>query len=144
MNVEPVSMYIHALFRQSPHISTQVRDLPNFFEQIIFWSAVFCILGAIVIPVVKAVTPRWYSALPAQKKFELPVYVTCLLHHFVVIPFGIYHIYLDFNRSDASHRQYDYARELYAIVPFTFGYLIGDTGIKLISNLDYPLCVLTI
>ena len=137
------SVYFHALFRQSPLVYTQVRDLPHFFEQIIFWSIIFCVLGAIVVPTVKAVAPRWYSSLPEKKKFELPVYITCLLHHFFVIPFGSYHIYLDFQRSDASHLHYDYARQLYVVVPFTFGYLIGDTGIEIPYILSNNTCTCT-
>lgn len=120
--------YVHVLFRESPNVSTRVRDIPHFYEQTVFWSLIFCVLSALVTPISKLFAPKFYSSLKEKKKNELPSYVACLFHHFVVIPIGVYSIYQDFQRSDVDHLQYDYGTKLFGLVPFTFGYLIGDTG----------------
>lgn len=99
----------------------------NFYYKSFMWGLYFSVSYSLIDYTIRSVFPRWYHSLEEKKRKELAPNCACMVHHAVVASWSIYHILLDYFKTDEELRETNYS-ELYAvIVPFTFGYFIGDT-----------------
>jgi hypothetical protein len=62
---------------------------------------------------------------PKHRKDLVP-YIYCLVHHLVVVPYAIHHIYLEAMRSDDESFATNHADVFKNAFPYSFGYLFGD------------------
>lgn len=135
--MESLRLYLDFIFRPLSQSPT-----PNGFEVLdsfailvtgwtlffIAWYYVFAWIGA-------KVFPQWYQTLPERKRREFPVYAMCLVHHFVVVPRAWLHIVQDFFRSSSELSRIQYVFLEAPMVPFSFGYLLGDTLVYALPEL---------
>jgi len=96
----------------------------NFWNWCVMSSVFFCVLCYIFPPITKFIAPRFHASLSAKERRDLPAYLSCLVHHAVVVPFAVTHIYDDLLRED--YTTYNYAETDSWVVAYTFGYMIGD------------------
>lgn len=87
---------------------------------------------------IKRLFPAFYAALDETKLAELPAFASGFMHHIVIVPIGLLDIYRDYLRTGTAALEIDYVRTLTAsvsAVPFTFGYIVGDTLFLAIGEL---------
>src|SRR5690348_11253349 len=72
--------------------------IPRFYEKVVCSSVFFMAITFVLPPVLKTMFPKWYEALPENKKKELPPYLTSLVHHAVIVPVSWYYLFLDWCR----------------------------------------------
>ena len=104
-----------------------VHDSSGFVQRCIMFSLYFSVLCIGLPRLIKARFPKFYASLDEDKRFELPAFAAGFMHHIVIVPIGLWEIWTDFNRITTD---IDYATALWpsvALVPFTFGYIMGDT-----------------
>jgi hypothetical protein len=104
-----------------------IDAVPNFAYEVLLWSIFFICFYQGSSFCLKFFFPKWYASLPDRKKREYPSYMTCTLHHLVVVPRGYLHVYQDFMRTSADLQTVHYAQLESPIFPFIMGYLIADT-----------------
>ena len=122
--------YTNFIDRQHHHPSsnTKLIDIyPSFYTNCILCSLFFISLNLILPVVISVLYPSFYRSLNKRKRRELPTYSSCLFHHFIVTPLGLYSIYKDIFRTSIDLDNHDYIVSEGYIVPYCFGYLVGDT-----------------
>jgi hypothetical protein len=121
--------YINFIFRDvPPHDQFRgIEVLPNFYPDSFKWTIFFTVLQLLSTWGAKTLFPQWYANLTARKKIEFPAYFSCLVFHFTVVPYGLKNIITDFLRDPAELATIQYALIEAPIVPYTVGYLAGDT-----------------
>ena len=88
------------------------------------FAAVFSLLCFGLPKLIQLFYPKFYQGLSEKKKKELPTYSACLAHHIVVVAWGLPRIYRDWNAFPDCATN---VAEGLAFVPYSFGYLFGDT-----------------
>lgn len=121
--------YINFVFRDVPphDMLRGIEVLPNFVRDSIFWTVVFTALQLASTWGAKTLFPQWYANLTTRKKIEFPAYFSCLVFHFTIVPYALNNIMIDFLRDPAELMTIQYALIEAPIVPYTIGYLAGDT-----------------
>ena len=132
-----IKSYLNFVFRELPTYPT-----PNGFDvnEYFYWKVTgwtFFFIGWYYLFYFggKWLFPVWYQKLPDRKRREYPVYAMCLVHHFVVVPRAWIHILQDFYRTPAELPLIHYVHLEAPMVPFSFGYLLGDTFIYALPEL---------
>ena len=87
------------------------------------WVSFFAILQVCVPRLLDLMWPVWWQVLPLKKKKEIPPCLVSLIHHFVVVIYGLYLIWMYH-----SNGSYITSTEVNLIAPFIYGYLVGDTA----------------
>ena len=123
------SWFDYLLNRPEPKVlQTQlVHDRVDFMKWCLIWSLYFSFLCVTLPKVIKKLCPKMYKSMDPEKQAELPAFASGILHHIIIVPMGVYEIYLDYHRTDFD---IDYVRSLsmaVSLVPFTFGYIFADT-----------------
>lgn len=112
------------LVKPTETILSENKDiLPYFIVSALFFSSL-----CIGLPkVIQYFAPSYYNGMSLTKKKELPTYSACLVHHLVVVPWGIYKISQDFHSFQSNGLTP--VNDLFGsnFVPYTFGYIFGDT-----------------
>jgi hypothetical protein len=126
------NMYLPIINEYWQFIAREPSELPltpgaltveGFYWKLAVWSTVFSLLYLIVPAASKAFFPSWYNSLTSKKKNDMPSYVTCLLHHLILVPCAGLLFHQDIYRP----RDFDYAPISAWTAPISVGYLIGDT-----------------
>jgi hypothetical protein len=105
--------------------TSAVEHHASFWTWAVQSSVFFCVLNWVITPITKFLLPKFHSALTAKEQQEYPAYLACLVHHAVVVPYAVTHIYADIMRENSlSH---NYAETEGWVVAYTFGYMVGDT-----------------
>lgn len=100
---------------------------PDFKKQGAFWIVFFVALVPILRYVTSKLFPRYYQGLGDKKREDLLSYALSFVHHSVVIPWGVYYMYLDATLSPDERRAFNFAKAFVPIVPFILGYFVADT-----------------
>ena len=106
---------------------TGFEAIPNFVFKCVLWTIFFSILNFLVPLVLRNVATKWYNELDKRKRYELPSYVVCLVHHFALVPIAWIHIYNDYQLTPEQAAVVQYGFVEATIAPFCVGYLMGDT-----------------
>eukprot|EP01040_Poterioochromonas_malhamensis_P000210 gene210-220_t len=132
-----MNVYIDFVYRKLPshHSPTGFNVIDNFYLIVAGWTLIFVAWYYLFDYLGKRLFPVWYKQLPERKRREFPVYAMCLVHHFVVVPRAWIHVFQDFFRfpNDLSDILYVYLEA--PMVPFSFGYLLGDTLVYALPEL---------
>lgn len=120
-----VQHYIQFIFRppSTEVLPSGASTVENFYLKCALWSLLFILLNGIVPYVSKRYLTSWYESLTPRKRSEMPAYVVCLVHHFLLVPVAWWHIIQDINRSS----DHDYSLTESWVSPISVGYLVGDT-----------------
>ena len=112
-----------------------IEAVPQFYSKMVAFTVGFSLLFKIVPNLIESIWPKWYRELDPVKRKELPNYLISLVHHFVVVPFGWWHIYKDYMiwQSDAEPYENYYALTETPLVALGCGFLIAD-----IINCSFP------
>jgi hypothetical protein len=107
--------------------TTGIQEHLTIWHQCALSSVFFCVLCVIIPPITRFLLPKFYESMNEQKRREYPTYLSCLVHHFVVVPFAVSHIYMDTLRTNESQwLHHNYASTDGYIVAYTFGYMVAD------------------
>jgi len=89
----------------------------------------FCILNWSLPRLIKKFVPNFYNVLDTDKQESLPSWAAGMFHHFVVAPFGMYMVYVDYNTPASVYDKMDYAKDFYGLnlLTYAFGYIMADT-----------------
>eukprot|EP01039_Chlorochromonas_danica_P009596 gene9596-10607_t len=119
-------IYWEFIFREPSKvfIPTGGSSVNALYEKTVVWSVFFTLLNYLVPFLAKTCLSSWYKSLTPRKRDEMPAYAICLVHHFLLVPVAVLHIWQDFQRSDVNH---DYSLTESWVSPISLGYLIGDT-----------------
>jgi hypothetical protein len=123
-----VLSYLGYALREFPthETFTGKEAVPDFFTRLVFWSIFFISFYRGSDICLRLFFPQWYEQLSDRKKREFPSYVTCSLHHLVVIPHAILALYRDYFRTEDELSAVHYAQLEAPIFPFIMGYLTAD------------------
>ena len=123
--------YREFLFRQPPtdkEATGRGRDaMPNLEMYTLLFAIYFCLLFYFTPKVVSTINKEWYDKLDEQKRHQMPSYIVCLFHHFVVVPSSFYQIYLDYNYNVSDFPSINYPQKEGWITSYCLAYLIGDS-----------------
>lgn len=121
--------YREFLFRQPPTDLSVIgsgRDgIPNLEMYTLLFTIYFCLLFYYTPKVVSMINKNWYNGLDKIKRDQMPSYIVCLFHHFVVVPSSYYQIYLDYNIENIA--QINYPKKEGWITSYCLAYLIADS-----------------
>ena len=128
------------LGRPEPEVAQTmlVHDQQQFAYHCFLSSVYFSALCLGLPRLIKHVYPKFYAGLDDTKLSELPAFTSGFMHHIVIVPIGLLEIYRDYMRHLAKDFNIDYVRALtpaVSAVPFTFGYILGDTLFLAIGEL---------
>ncbi len=104
-----------------------VSQFKHFYVYSVIFGVAFGSLYVIFPVIIREYFPNFNSKIPKDKKDDLISYLACLVHHTLVVPAGVYYVYIDSFRSPQESAEMNYAKEYAWIVPFIFGYFIADT-----------------
>lgn len=100
---------------------------PDFVRQAAFWIATFIALVPISRFTLSSLFPKYYEGLGDKKRVDLLSYTLSFIHHAIVIPWGVYYMYLDATLSFEERKAFNFAKAYVPIVPFILGYFVADT-----------------
>ena len=108
--------------------SNHIIDVYPLYYYYCLFSALFFISLNILLPIfIERKYPIFYKSLNDRKRRELATYSSCLFHHLIVVPIGFISIIKDIYRTSSDLHEFDYIRSEGFIIPYCFGYLVGDT-----------------
>lgn len=109
-----------------------ITYMPNFYQNTIVMTLLFSCMYIIVPLLVKIIYNDWYYKLDKKKQEDLPSFIVCLFHHFLLVPRSWYHVINDFNNGNSN---IEYAPIEVIVSPICLGYLISDTIFYAINEL---------
>lgn len=109
---------------QSYDIPSGVSAIDNYYGKWAMVTVAFSLIYPMTTFLAKRYDSKWYDSLPQRKKNELPSYVSCSFHHFLLVPFAWYFIFKDAQRMDP---RFNYSEEVAWFAPITLGYFVADT-----------------
>jgi hypothetical protein len=104
-----------------------ISQIPRFYPYSVAWFIFFFALYPMFNVVCRELFPKFYANVAVEKRAELVSYCVCVVHHAVVVPFGMYKVYKDMMRKENKLRETNYAGEVAVIIPFIIGYFLADT-----------------
>jgi len=115
------------MFREKSNIDltiSEVRD--DVVKGSFLWSLFFMAMCYFMPRIFARAFPKFYDSLSEKKKNEIPTYVSCLFHHCLVVPYGLWLIYADYCRTPEEYLNYNYALNETQVLGYTFGYIFSD------------------
>lgn len=105
-----------------------IQVVPQFHSKILAFTVGFSLLFKVVPTIIESTWPKWYRELDPVKRKELPTYLISLVHHFVVVPFGWWHIYQDYLiwQSDVQPFENYNALNQTPLIALGCGFLLAD------------------
>jgi hypothetical protein len=126
-----ILFYIFSLenFSQRDYVWNEnvISQIPRFYPYSVAWFIFFFALYPMFNVVCRELFPKFYAKVAVEKRAELMSYCVCVVHHAVVVPFGMYKVYKDMMRNENELRETNYADEVAVIIPFIIGYFLADT-----------------
>lgn len=107
---------------------TGVQVVPQFYSKIAAFAIGFSLLFKAAPIFIESIWPKWYNGLDPVKRKELPTYLISLVHHFVVVPCGWWHIYKDYLLWQSNVQPYEnyYALNQAPLAALGCGFLLAD------------------
>ena len=105
-----------------------IQVVPQFHSKILAFTVGFSLLFKVVPTIIESTWPKWYRELDPVKRKELPTYLISLAHHFIVVPFGWWHIYQDYLiwQSDVQPFENYNALNQTPLIALGCGFLLAD------------------
>lgn len=107
--------------------SSVLSSCSNFYKYTVLWGVFFSCINFLYKFLFVKLFPNAMNKLSEPKKVEVSSYMTSLTHHIIVVPFALYRIVVDTSRTSDECNTINYASENSMIVPYLFGYFLGDT-----------------
>ncbi len=91
------------------------------------YCVLFLVLQLGCLPLIKILSPTFYSTIPEKKMKELGSYCLSTAHHITVVSYGWLMLYNDSRKSEEEAYRTDYLEESSKVVAFVFAYFTVDT-----------------
>jgi hypothetical protein len=127
----------------SSHLS---EATPTYWRDTIIWTILFGLVNLFGAQTIAYFRPKWYSRITssernADKTKHIGMVTASLFHHTFAAAIAVKFIYHDIIRSPEERLAYDYAAAYGFTIPISLGYLISDSIVDAIPNVNYAYMV---